>query len=67
MTKHDELQKQIKDAGLKPFDVLREAKVPNDTFYNWKRKEPKSFETERKIKQAIETLKDEKESKPAIV
>lgn len=59
MTKHDELQKEIKEAGLKPFDVLREAKVPNDTFYNWKKKEPKSFETERKIKEAIETLRNE--------
>jgi len=67
MTKHDELQQQIKEAGLKPFDVLREAKVPNDTFYNWRKKEPKSFETERKIKQAIETLRNEKEAKPTIV
>lgn len=57
MTKYDELRILIKEAGLKPFDVLREAKVPNDTFYNWKRKEPKSFETERKIKEAIKTLK----------
>ena len=59
MTKHDELQKEIKEAGLKPFDVLREAKVPNDTFYNWRKKEPKSFETERKIKEAIKTLINE--------
>jgi len=64
MTKHDELQKEIKEAGLKPFDVLREAKVPNDTFYNWRKKEPKSFETERKIKEAIKTLKNGNEIHP---
>jgi len=57
MTKYEELQKEIKEAGLKSSDVLRKANVPHDTLSNWKKKDPKSFETERKIKEAIKTLK----------
>lgn len=59
MKQIEKLKKRVEDAGLKMPDVLREAKVPIDTYYNWERKEPKSFETLEKIENAIITLSNE--------
>jgi len=57
MKQADEIKKLCKTLGLKIGDVLREAKVSDDTLFNWSKKEPKSFETKRKIYEAIEKMK----------
>jgi len=46
--------------GINVYDACREAKVPKDTVTNWKRKNPKPFETEDKILAAINKMVAEK-------
>ncbi len=56
----DEIKKKCKDNGLNIHEVLRRAQVPNDTLYNWNKKEPKPFETKEKIENAITEMINEK-------
>lgn len=51
------IQKKCKDYDLNIYEVLREAKVPNNTVFNWSKKNPKPFDTLEKINKAIEKLK----------
>lgn len=60
MKQIDLIKQKCKDAGLKLKPVFEAAGVPYDTILNWKRSEPKAFETVEKINNAIEKLKDEK-------
>lgn len=55
----DEIKKKCIDNGLNINEVLRRAQVPNDTLYNWDKKDPKPFETKRKIDNAINEMINE--------
>ena len=54
------IQEKCDKLGLNIYDVLREAKVPQTTVYNWKT-DPKAFQTLNKINNAIEVLSAEKQ------
>lgn len=56
----DEIKKKCTDNGLDINEVLRRANVPHDTKYNWDKKDPKPFETKRKIEETIERMSNEK-------
>jgi len=56
----DAIQELCDKNGLNVYEVCREAKVPKDTVTNWKRKNPKPFETEDKILAAINKMISEK-------
>jgi predicted transcriptional regulator len=51
------IQKKCKDNNLNIYEVLRQAKVPSNTVFNWTNKNPKAFDTLEKINKTIEKLK----------
>lgn len=60
----DELIKKCEDSELNIYTVLRRANLPKDTVYNWRKKDPKPFETKSKIEDTITKMIHEKENNP---
>lgn len=56
----DAIQQICDDKGVDINDAFREAKVPRDTIFNWRKKNPKQFEAEDKVMAAIEKLAQDK-------
>jgi len=54
-TRKQEIIRLCEEIGVKPSDVLREAKVPYSTIHNWE-EDPKAFQTYDKIKETITAL-----------
>lgn len=63
MNRAKELIQTIKSKGLTVNKVEREAGVQAGTLRRWSENEPKSFEMESNIKDAIKNLSDEIHSK----
>jgi len=54
-TRKQEIVRLCDENGLKPAEVLREAKIPYATMQNWE-EDPKAFQTYDKIKETITAL-----------
>lgn len=59
MNRAEKIMQKIKDAGLTNNQVERKAGVQSGTLRRWKKEDPKTFEMEDNINEAIETLSNE--------
>lgn len=60
--KIEEIERLCEENGLQLAEVLREAKIPYSTVQNWKKKDPKPFETEKTIKDTIIKMASQKQT-----
>ena len=57
----DILREECSKEGLDVRKVFRRAQVQESTIQNWDRKEPEAFTTRKKLYDALEAMKKEKE------
>ena len=59
MNRAEKIMQKIKEKGLTNNQVERKAGVQSGTLRRWKKEDPKTFEMEDNINEAIETLSNE--------
>jgi methylmalonyl-CoA mutase cobalamin-binding subunit len=59
MKESEKFRQACKEAGVKPATVLRLANIPAETLANWRKKNPKSFDTRDKMYNTLQDMKNE--------
>lgn len=62
MNRAEKIMQKIKEKGLTNNQVERKAGVQSGTLRRWKKEDPKTFEMEDNINEAIEELSNEQQS-----